>query len=341
MRLNSTCLWLCLSFVVASGCKPSADQAPLAVKDPDLRPNDSLEQMIANLRKQDYNQKFVAPELEQALKNPGAVYRLEVQAAIGRLEEIGTLTNLRELLLTYLQAKQLPASMANLTKLQQLDLVCLPALTEMPAVLTSLPKLERLSLVGGTGCDTMRLPYNTFGVVGSLSNLRELRVRQIKTIFTFPVEITRLRRLHYLDFSGTNVTSLSPAIGNLTNLDTLVLDDNRLNSLPNELGNLTNLKFLSLRGNRNLRALPASLANLKNLECLALGYGDDELFNPAPSAAVPYKLPQGIENLKNVVWFQLYGFDDETVARLQALFPNARITNDVYDPADEDLTAIP
>jgi Leucine-rich repeat (LRR) protein len=327
--------------VAVAGCKPSPDQGPLAVKDPDLRPNDSLEQMIANLRKQDYSQKFVAPELEQALKNPTVVTRLEVQAAIGRLDEIGTLVNLRELLLTYLQAKQLPASMANLIQLQQLDMLCLPALTEMPAVLASLPQLQRLSVVGGTGCDTMRLPYNTFGVVGSLSNLRELRVRQIKTVYTFPGELGRLRRLHYLDFSGTNATAVSPAIGNLTNLDTLVLDDNRLTSLPNEMGKLANLKFLSVRGNRNLRSLPASLASLSNLECLALGFGDDELFNTAPSAAVSYNLPTGIENLKNVGWFQLYGFDDETVARLQALFPNARITNDVYDPAAEEATAVP
>ena len=60
-------------------------------------------------------------------------------------------------------------------------------------------------------------------------------------------------------------------LGNLTNLDELILSDNEFSgSVPSWLGNLTNLYRLHLHNNQLSGALPPSLRNLANLEDLWL-----------------------------------------------------------------------
>ncbi|KAK3031789.1 hypothetical protein RJ639_036941, partial [Escallonia herrerae] len=67
------------------------------------------------------------------------------------------------------------------------------------------------------------------------------------------------------NLSGT----LSPSIGNLTNLQIVLLQNNNLTgSLPSELGKLPKLKTLDLSDNFFTGEIPSSLSNLKSLEYL-------------------------------------------------------------------------
>ncbi|KAG5524260.1 hypothetical protein RHGRI_031062 [Rhododendron griersonianum] len=62
------------------------------------------------------------------------------------------------------------------------------------------------------------------------------------------------------------VGSLSPHVGNLTFLRTLVLDDNNIRGLiPEEIGRLFRLRILSLRNNSFEGAIPPSFGNLSSL----------------------------------------------------------------------------
>ena len=65
------------------------------------------------------------------------------------------------------------------------------------------------------------------------------------------------------------ITSLDPAIGQLTNLEKLYLNNNQLQALPTAIGQLTNLEKLYLNNNQ-LQALPTAIGQLKNLEELIL-----------------------------------------------------------------------
>ena len=67
-----------------------------------------------------------------------------------------------------------------------------------------------------------------------------------------------------LDLSGMGLTTLTPEIGNLTNLTQLILNWNQLTTLTPEIGNLANLTELYLNGNK-LTTLPAEFGNLTNL----------------------------------------------------------------------------
>ncbi|KAK3015410.1 hypothetical protein RJ639_007482 [Escallonia herrerae] len=79
------------------------------------------------------------------------------------------------------------------------------------------------------------------------------------------------------NLSGT----LSPSIGNLTNLQIVLLQNNNLTGpLPSELGKLPKIKTLDLSDNFFTDEIPSSLSNLKSLEYLRLN--NNSLSGPIP-----------------------------------------------------------
>ncbi|CAI0552731.1 unnamed protein product [Linum tenue] len=66
--------------------------------------------------------------------------------------------------------------------------------------------------------------------------------------------------------------SLSPSIGNLTNLQLVLLQNNNISGhIPAELGRLTRLKTLDLSNNFFNGGVPSSLSNLKSLQYFIVG----------------------------------------------------------------------
>ena len=56
-------------------------------------------------------------------------------------------------------------------------------------------------------------------------------------------------------------------IGNMTNLEQIILSDSEVSVVPDEIGNLTNLKRFNLSRTK-VSTLPESMKNLKNLKML-------------------------------------------------------------------------
>ncbi|KAL7196700.1 hypothetical protein ACSBR1_036664 [Camellia fascicularis] len=68
--------------------------------------------------------------------------------------------------------------------------------------------------------------------------------------------------------------SLSPSIGNLTNLQIVLLQNNNISGpIPTELGRLPKLQALDLSNNFFIGEIPSSLAHLKSLQYLRLNNG--------------------------------------------------------------------
>ena len=83
-------------------------------------------------------------------------------------------------------------------------------------------------------------------------------------------------RVSTLDLTRKGLAgSIPAAIGNLTNLTSLYLDDNSLSgSIPTAIGNLTNLAVLNLSRNELTGNIPAELGKLINLTNLWLSYNN-------------------------------------------------------------------
>ena len=101
---------------------------------------------------------------------------------------------------------------------------------------------------------------------------------------SIPAALGNLTNLKWLHLDDNTLTGSIPAeLGNLANLERLTLYDNDLGgSIPPELGNLTSLKRLRLDGNKLTGSIPAELGRLTNLGSLYLY--DNDLGGSIPPA---------------------------------------------------------
>ena len=99
-------------------------------------------------------------------------------------------------------------------------------------------------------------------------NLRSKGIRQL------PDTIGQLSNLQSLYLDNNQLTGLPDVIGQLSNLQWLYLDNNQLTGLPDVIGQLSNLQSLYLMNNQ-LTGLPDVIGQLSNLQSLHLS--DNEL----------------------------------------------------------------
>jgi Leucine-rich repeat (LRR) protein len=103
-----------------------------------------------------------------------------------------------------------------------------------------------------------------------------------------------------LNLSSNQLTgSIPPEIGNLTNLEWLVLGSNELTgSIPSEIGNLTNLIILYLNNNQLTGEIPESICdlNINWSSSLYFRIYNNQLCPPYPSCIEDYV---GIQDTTN------------------------------------------
>lgn len=162
------------------------------------------------------------------------------------------------------QSLVVPAVLGDLTELKALSLgYC--GISSLPVEIGSIPHLSSLNLAGNP---VQALP----GLYPSLSTIT---LGQIELPTGIPSDVWRFVNLTQLQVVGGGVTELSPGIGNLTKLQMLHLDGNRLTSLPPEIGLCKNLSTLSVQlrygaDHSQLSSLPSSLWELTELNSLYL-----------------------------------------------------------------------
>ena len=106
--------------------------------------------------------------------------------------------------------------------------------------------------------------------LGSLSNLKTLRMAGNSLVGSIPVELGNLTALTNLDLQDNILSGSIPAeLGKLSNLAWLELSENQLSgSIPPELSNLTNLTVLALSHNQLTGTFPWWLKELDGLQIL-------------------------------------------------------------------------
>jgi Leucine-rich repeat (LRR) protein len=207
---------------------------------------------------EDFITKHTYTDLTKALKNPEDVYGLDLsgQELTEFPKEIFQFKNLRILNLGYDYENQkgnkltsLPAEIGKLTQLTTLDL-SYNQLSSLPA---EIGKLTQLNTLGLSGNQLSSLPNE----IGKLTQLTYLFL-SYNELSSFPAEIGKLTQLKALDLSKNQLSSFPAEIGKLTQLKALDLSSNQLGSLPAEIGKLTQLTYLDL-SNNSFQETPSKL----------------------------------------------------------------------------------
>ncbi|GMP95384.1 hypothetical protein CsSME_00044458 [Camellia sinensis var. sinensis] len=158
---------------------------------------------------------------------------------------------------------QIPSSIVNATRLVQISLSSNSFTGSIPMNLGTPHALEFFGAYEnslGTNQGNELMSFLT-----SLCNCSNLRVF-CRILLQISTKITRFI-LQYNYISG----SIPPGIGNLVNLEYLILDDNKLTgSIPTSIGKLSMLEILSLDKNNIFGEIPSSIRNLSRLGALDL-----------------------------------------------------------------------
>ncbi|MQL79911.1 hypothetical protein Taro_012358 [Colocasia esculenta] len=135
-------------------------------------------------------------------------------------------------------------------------------------------------------------------VCKKLRRLRCLRLIHCP-VTRLPASISNLKHVRFLDLLWSDVQELHGNLGDLCNLQTLIIRYSpMLERLPEQVGCLTNLRHLTIKLAENLTELPGSLCKLTNLRHLDI----------SGSKILEY-LPEGVIKLCNLEALILYGCD--------------------------------
>lgn len=227
-------------------------------------------------------------------KRIGELKDLEILKATPRVslgeaffsDEIGQLSNLKQLDLSSNYFNNLPYSIGGLKNLRWLDLNN-NQLRSLPSQIGELENLRWLNLGSN---QLIILPSQ----IGELKNLRWLNLTENdsldwknmcnilskfsqKTLFSLEAKEEQESILWVQIDSKQIFQVLENAsfsqIEELKNLPSLDLNNNQLTLLPAQIGELNNLQTLDLFANQ-LRLLPSQIGELKNLQSLDLRYND-------------------------------------------------------------------
>ena len=138
---------------------------------------------------------------------------------------------------------------------------------DIPALLADLSKLQNLYLAYN------ELTGSIPAVIGNLTGLRDLYLHRNQISGSIPSSLGRLENLVGLSLNDNALSgSIPTSLGDLENLEWMWLENNQLSGgIPASLGNLTALKGLYLQNNEAMSgALPSALTGLTSLDDLRL-----------------------------------------------------------------------
>lgn len=215
-------------------------------------------------------------------------------------------------------------------------------------------KLSKLKVLTVTNYGFHPSELNNFEILGSLSNLKRIRLERISVASFGTLKNVKKLSLYMCDtryaFEKCEIR-ISDAFPNLVDLNIDYCKDmvklptglcditplkklcitncHKLSALPQEIGNLENLELLRLSSCTDLEGIPDSIGNLPNLrlfdisDCLSLPNLPDEigdlrnLRNLYMTSCAACELPASVINLENLT----VTCDEETAASWEGFEP--------------------
>ncbi|KAL5720654.1 hypothetical protein ACHQM5_013300 [Ranunculus cassubicifolius] len=173
--------------------------------------------------------------------------------------------------------------------------------TDVVALQSILGQWKNLPPSWGKNEDPCGLPWEGVNCTGS--RVTALRLSTMNLIGTLGGDIGELSELKSLDLSFNQglTGSVSPQIGDLKNLNILILSGCRFSgSIPEAIGSLAELSYLALNSNKFSGSIPSSFGNLSKLYWLDLA--DNQIGGSIP---VSTDTTHGLDQLLHAKHFHL------------------------------------
>jgi len=224
-------------------------------------------------RRNRYRGNYLQSTALKSLKNIVSLKVYGYNTSQKNLDDISTLTNLKELEFYHCNFdKDLNYNtLKTLKNLEYLSLTSydeLNSIGEFPEVICQFKKLKTLSLTEGTLTTLPKCIKN----LKRLENL-DLFSNYIKDL---PEEFGKLNNLVELEISANNLKSLPIAFGKLSKLQKLNMDHNEFTKIPNSICHLKKIQNINLSNNAlTSNAVPSCIKNLSS-RLLILDLGDNK-----------------------------------------------------------------
>lgn len=109
---------------------------------------------------------------------------------------------------------------------------------------------------------------NNIDIIGNMINLATLQMSNNQIEGNLPASFLNLKKLTFLDLGMNKITDIS-ILSNLTTLQSLFLDSNKINLIPSDFNRLTSLNYLDLNANK----LSGSIPDLTSLPLVSFKIG--------------------------------------------------------------------
>ena len=254
----------------------------------------------------DYKKAF---DILKNLKNLKEVrfsfYTKQIPTGLGKLQQLEVLN------IEHSKIETVTDELGLLTNLRELHFRYCDKLTKIPRCISNCKKINKVSLY------SMRDMFDFNYSIKSLQGL-DLTYLDLSQAWRLkiPKEVYSFKNLKFLGLNIYETDSIPNGIGNLTQLEEIVLSPANYKYIPTDFGNLNSLKKIDLSGlsDLNFEYLFSILINLHNLEEIDINYGEQ-------------RLPDNISKLKRIKRIIMTNYKKDFTSeveqkRHQQLLPN-------------------
>jgi Leucine-rich repeat (LRR) protein len=212
----------------------------------------SLVCLLYPLHSMGYFRLWKPSELSRALSDPKQAENLDLthQYLESVPDEIGTLVNLKVLVLDQNEIPELTEAIFKCEELESLSV----QYNKIKSIPADIKKTDRLRSLNVAGNAITELPPE----VSELRLLETLNIAD-NAITSLPDDIDKFKDLRTLNIKNNNISSLPENLSKLSKLETLNLANNKITSIP-DLTGMPNLKSVVVRGTG---LSPAEIDSLK------------------------------------------------------------------------------
>ncbi|XP_042482180.1 disease resistance protein RPV1-like isoform X3 [Macadamia integrifolia] len=179
-------------------------------------------------------------------------------------ESIGDLKSLVKLDLTETKVEEIPDSISKMNSLKELILIFCDSFKKLPESIGDLKSLVKLDL---TKTQIEELPDN----ISRMSSLEVLILKRCISLKKLPIGVGLLEKLEVLDAEDcTKLVKLPRSMGRMRRLHSINLTWTNISKFPDDFLMLSNLVNLEINHLRSLQSLPIDMSPVKTLKKLMI-----------------------------------------------------------------------